>query len=522
MPLLPCIFVSAAAATLSATTATRNYPQYILLNKAVGSGDPLAWNQANPASVSQASVNEILRALGTNGTAARRLGVSAMVSVTNDCKAGACPNATHAFVRNVLALSLANDLPIALTIDPFEWWDGRPDLWNFFNASAPGYNPANIQNVEWTSFDPADAVTIAWRDWGSQMRTVPHPNLASPGLLGEYTSAVRPIASDIAAWYAALPPARRYLLAGVRVGWEVDIGVNYYFYPGGNAYRTQPPASDPKSGVSGAVQQGFNAVCTMMQSQKLVQKGDGVDSDLGPSSGQGREKSLTLRRKATGASVGQQQHRQRHQRQQLHQQRQALQQQRQAGCTGTTLTAAQLDAVVRAFFTLLADALRDEGIPRSKLFTHAGADFGDLPHTTTSTSGAVYRDLPTSTSSPLLNSGASRGPLEGKLQLDKHPRALGKFGLGQEPPTELKLAAGVVWNSPADALTPAAQPGWSFYTYAFDPSKAGHIDAALDGIDGSQWACAEWLYLGTCKLKCGVRGFVCVRVLFESELRGVE
>ena len=39
----------------SEPAAARQYPQYVLLNKAYGSLDPLAWNQDVPSSCSQAS-----------------------------------------------------------------------------------------------------------------------------------------------------------------------------------------------------------------------------------------------------------------------------------------------------------------------------------------------------------------------------------------------------------------------------------------------------------------------------------
>jgi hypothetical protein len=30
------------------------------------------------------------------------------------------------------------DVPIAIVLDGFEWWDSRPDLWNFFDKTKPG------------------------------------------------------------------------------------------------------------------------------------------------------------------------------------------------------------------------------------------------------------------------------------------------------------------------------------------------------------------------------------------------
>ena len=30
------------------------------------------------------------------------------------------------------------------TIDAFEFWEGAPQLWNFWNSSLPGYDPNNV------------------------------------------------------------------------------------------------------------------------------------------------------------------------------------------------------------------------------------------------------------------------------------------------------------------------------------------------------------------------------------------
>ena len=121
----------------------------------------------------------------------------------------------------------------------------RPDLWNWFDPSQPGYNSSNVHNVEWTSWDSCNATQIAWRNWGRQRRVAPHPNLASKQVTDAHSSALFPLAHIVADWYNKLPQQKQYLLAAAKVGWEVDIGLNFYFYPNGNSYRTQPPAADP-------------------------------------------------------------------------------------------------------------------------------------------------------------------------------------------------------------------------------------------------------------------------------------
>ena len=72
----------------------------------------------------------------------RRLCMSDQFSVLNTGV-----NATKLLeqVRLMLSLSLANDLPVSFSIDATQWWGGREDLFNFWNATRnETYDPANV------------------------------------------------------------------------------------------------------------------------------------------------------------------------------------------------------------------------------------------------------------------------------------------------------------------------------------------------------------------------------------------
>jgi hypothetical protein len=375
-PPLPLLLLLSGAILLplpSSVSASRSYPQYLVLNKANFAVDPWAWDQDTPGSASQASITNLTNtvALTAPVSESRRLAVSHIVLVTG-------VNSTHAlqFLDNQLALALANDLPISVELDVFQWWNGRQDLWNWFNESAPGYDPGNVANVEWTGWSPDNATMLSWRDWGSQFRTpAPHPNIASPLVLSTYVAELRPYLARVSAWYAGLAPGQRYLLAAVKLSEEVDIGPNFYFYEDGNSYISAPPADDPKTIIAGAVQLGFNAVCT--------------------------------------AGLA---------------------------CSGEGPTPDQLDTVVQAFYSLLAQAALEEGLPRGKLMSHCGSNFDDMP-------------------------------------------------------TNLTKA----WNTGEAAITSFTAPAWSIYSAAADPGQLGPhgLDVALDALGGSQWGIGEW-YCFTC------------------------
>ena len=103
------------------------------------------------------------------------VGIAAFFSYLNQPRARTVEN-----MRQFLRLSQQCDIPIVVQLDGESWWDGRPDLWNWWDPTKPGYSPDNRLNVEWTDWSPDDAIKIAWRNWGRQIRVLPPPNLMSP------------------------------------------------------------------------------------------------------------------------------------------------------------------------------------------------------------------------------------------------------------------------------------------------------------------------------------------------------
>jgi hypothetical protein len=169
---------AAPAAAIPAATAAAvseyEQPQYLCLNKMYGCDPGVGgcWDEDMPATVTQASIDLLLAAVGgARGSAKRRLCFGWQFNPLDGS-----PVATKlASLDAALALALANDLPIVVTVDAFEFWQGRPDLFNWFDSSAPGFDPTNVANVEWTGPSPLNATAIAWCNWGAQFRKAPHP-----------------------------------------------------------------------------------------------------------------------------------------------------------------------------------------------------------------------------------------------------------------------------------------------------------------------------------------------------------
>ena len=304
------------AASAAAAAVDYDRPQYLCLNKAFPGG----WLVDDPSTFTQASIDALLAAVGgQRGTAQRKLCVS-----FNLWSLIMFPANETTMLRSLdalLALALANELPLSLSIDPTQWWDSRPDIWNWWAPGEPGFDAANAANVEWTAPSAANATLIAWRNWGSQFRLgTPHPNFAAPAFREAAAASVAPLAARVAEWYRALPVGKKWLLAYVRATQELWIGTNYYTY--GNVFAPRNPARDPTGGPGGAaLQLGYAAVC-------------GGGGAGGP-----------------GCS----------------------------GAPGDGLSTAQLDAVVASFAGFAAQVLLDAGVPRSRVMVHTGAFFGGAP-----------------------------------------------------------------------------------------------------------------------------------------------
>lgn len=183
---------------------------------------------------------------------------------------GAKPDDAADQLKRYLALSEQFELPVIVQIDGEQWWQGRPDLWNWWDKSKPGYDPENRKNVEWTGWTSDSAVKVGWRNWGRQLRVLPMPNLMSPAYREACHIEMAKLIPIITDWWKALPKNKKYLLVGVKLGWESAIGVNNWYYPGGNDLLDQPESNDPKYGLTtdllpdrGVQTMGYAAVSTL-------------------------------------------------------------------------------------------------------------------------------------------------------------------------------------------------------------------------------------------------------------------
>lgn len=119
-------------------------------------------------------------------------------------------------------MSEAHNVPLLLHVD-FEWfWDNRPDLWNWFDPSLPGYNPDNKYNVEWKGWD--SPTKEYWLNWGSPWKIKPKVCYQSPRVRAEMKTKAQIIAAEINKWRAKLDSmGKSYLFLGIDPSWETTI-----------------------------------------------------------------------------------------------------------------------------------------------------------------------------------------------------------------------------------------------------------------------------------------------------------
>lgn len=186
-------------------------------------------------------------------------------------------------LKNFLQLAQATETPVVVQFDGENWWNARPDLWNWWDPAKPGFSPSNRVNVEWTGWSPDNAIKIAWRNWGRQMRVPPPPNLMSPAYRTACHEEMRVLIPLVMNWWQALPADKKFLLIGIKLGWESSIGANAWYYPNGNALLDRPENEDPTNGLTatepparGVAQIGFAAV----KSAGLRSEGAITEADL--------------------------------------------------------------------------------------------------------------------------------------------------------------------------------------------------------------------------------------------------
>lgn len=175
---------------------------------------------------------------------APRLGVGSIISYLRYDR-----ERSIAQLRRLLHLCREHQLAVIVQLDGEQWWQNRPDLWNWWDSTKPGFDPANAANVEWSGWGPEHALRISWRNWGQQIRVLPPPNLMSVRYRAACHEEMDVLLREINQWQHSLSDREQWLLVGVKVGWESAIGMSNRYYPNGNSLIDADPKNDPHEKV---------------------------------------------------------------------------------------------------------------------------------------------------------------------------------------------------------------------------------------------------------------------------------
>ena len=211
-------------------------------------------------------VKELIEKVGTVGSGRRKLGFGILILpwMVEKAYPGKIAEVIHAAFR----VAQSRHVSLFLSMDSHYSWDMRPDLWNCFDRHAPGYNPDNKNNVEWSSWQ-GSPYAHRYLDWGSPQEMAPPMCVNAPRIKAEVERLVmRVVAPPIREGLGSLKKAGEdNLFAGITVTSEPEIE-NYAIVDSVN------PRLGEFMSKRGApkLRLGFNALTQMGYCEKLPPK----------------------------------------------------------------------------------------------------------------------------------------------------------------------------------------------------------------------------------------------------------
>lgn len=160
-------------------------------------------------------VPSLLKSIGPRGDGRHMLGFGVPCSTFEQEKS------VPGQIRLAFDTAVINNMAVMLHFDFHVSWQNRTDLWNWFDPSKPGYNPANKLNVEWFGWDGPPAKT-RYLNWGVTERMAPPMCFTSKRIRAEWTRLIRNVITPtLKQQIASLKrQGKDHLFAGVLVGSE--------------------------------------------------------------------------------------------------------------------------------------------------------------------------------------------------------------------------------------------------------------------------------------------------------------
>ena len=182
-----------------------NTPQYVIIHPFFpGTDTDMSW------------VPDAINALG-RGSITRRLAIAGVIQ-TLDWSDASINNWLEMF----FSAAEQNDVPLLLHLDSEHFYDHRPDLWNWWNNAAAGYNASNVDNVEWANW--TGPTKKGFLNWGSTIEFAPRLCFESVAVRNEISRKDQIIVSKLDQWLTNLTASNKTsLFLGIDPGWETGI-----------------------------------------------------------------------------------------------------------------------------------------------------------------------------------------------------------------------------------------------------------------------------------------------------------
>lgn len=137
------------------------------------------------------AVADLVLRVGTTGDGChRRLGF--MVLLPAWIADRLFPERVPIVLREAFRVAARRGVAVHVAIESHYFWGSRPDLWNYFDPSSPGYSPDNRENVEWSDWS-GTPYSARFLDWGTPQVLSPHMCYACPKIRSEVARIVREI-----------------------------------------------------------------------------------------------------------------------------------------------------------------------------------------------------------------------------------------------------------------------------------------------------------------------------------------
>ncbi len=189
-------------------------------------------------------VGEMVSTLG-RGSGITRLGIAAVIRTLDW---------SDAYIEQQVDLFTSaaeeHDVALLLHLDSEHFYESRCDLWNWWNASSPGFNASNRDNVEWSDWETP--TKKGFLNWGSPIELAPRLCFESVAVRAEISHKCQVIVDRLVPWLDHLAAiGRSDLFLGIDPGWEtgIDSYENVDWVPEGYRYHL---------GYNALAKRGFN------------------------------------------------------------------------------------------------------------------------------------------------------------------------------------------------------------------------------------------------------------------------